>query len=116
MNNIERLKPGILGALIGAIVLAIVGFSWGGWVLGGTAQEMATDQAQLAVVAALAPICVEQSRQDPQVETTINQLKDAGIYQRSELLMKAGWATMPGSTDPNRAVANACVKILSEQF
>lgn len=116
MSNLERLKPGLFGAVIGAVALAIVGFSWGGWMTGGAAQEMASDQARLAVVAALAPICVEQSKQDPQVEATMNQLKNASAYQRSELLMKAGWATMPGTTDPNRGVANACVTALSDQF
>ncbi len=39
--NWEKITPGLWGAVGGAIVLAIVGFAWGGWVTGGTAQEMA---------------------------------------------------------------------------
>jgi len=116
MNIPEWLKPGLYGAAAGAVALAIVGFSWGGWVTGGTAEKMASEQARLEVVAALVPICVEQSRQDPQVVATLAQLKDTSSYQRSDLLMKAGWATMPGSTDPSRDVARACMEKLAAQF
>ena len=65
---------------------------------------------------ALVPICLEQSSQDPQVAATLAQLKDTNSYQRSDLLMKAGWATMPGSSDPNRDVARACMEKLAAQF
>ncbi len=116
MNIPEWLKPALYGAAAGAVALAIVGFSWGGWVTGGTAKQMAANQASLEVVAALAPICVEQSKQDPQVADTLAQLRDAGSWQRSDMLMKAGWATMPGSSDPNRDVARACMETLAAQF
>ncbi len=116
MKSPEWLKPGLQGAAVGAVALAIVGFSWGGWVTGGTAKQMASEQARLEVVAALVPICLEQSNQDPQVVATLAQLKDTSSYQRSDLLMKAGWATMPGSSDPNRDVARACMEKLAAQF
>jgi len=110
------LKPRLLGVAAGAAALAIVGFSWGGWVTGGTAEKMAAAQAKLEVVAALVPICLEQSSQDPQVVATLAQLKDATSYKRSDMLMDAGWATMPGSSDPNRDVARACMEKLAAQF
>ena len=116
MKTPEWLKPGLQGAAVGAVALAIVGFSWGGWVTGGTAEKMAADEARLEVIAALVPICVEQSSQDPQVVETLAQLKDTSSYQRSDMLMKAGWATMPGSSDPNRDVARACMEKLADQF
>jgi len=116
MNTPEWLKPGLYGAAVGATALAITGFSWAGWVTGGTAEKMASDTARLEVVAALVPICVEQSNQDPQVVETLADLKSASSYQRSNMLMEAGWATMPGSTDPNRQVAAACMSALAAQF
>ena len=116
MKTPEWLKPALQGAAAGAIALAIVGFSWGGWVTGGTAKQMASDQARLEVVAALVPICLEQSKQDPQVVVTLGELKDASSYQRSDMLMKAGWATMPGSSDPNRQVAIGCMEKLATLF
>jgi hypothetical protein len=116
MNTPEWLKPAIYGGVCGAAALAIVGFSWGGWVTGGGAQAMANEQSRMEVVAALVPICVQQSAQDPRLTETLAQLEAANRYQRSDLLMKAGWATMPGSEDPNRAVASACMEKLAEQF
>src|ERR1700674_2396203 len=55
----SEVKPALWGAVGGAIALAIVGFSWGGWVTGSTANELANKRADSAVVAALTPICVE---------------------------------------------------------
>jgi len=116
MNVPESLKPGLTGAVFGAAALAIVGFSWGGWVTGGTAEKMASEQAGLEVVAALVPICVEQSNNDPLSVATLAKLKDARGYQRREMVMETGWATMPGSSDPNRNVASACMDKLAEAF
>ena len=113
MKTPEWMQPGLYGAAVGAVGLAIVGFTWGGWVTGGTAQQMASQMARTEVVAALVPICMEQSKNDPKVEETLALLKDTGRYQRNDLLMKAGWATMPGSADPDRSVASACMDKLA---
>jgi dienelactone hydrolase len=112
----EWVKPGLYGAATGAVALAIVGFSWGGWVTGSTAQNMASDMARTQVVAALVPICVEQSKHDPKVDETLAKMKAAMSYRRSDMLMKAGWATMPGSNDPDSYVARACMDTLAAQF
>ena len=116
MNIPEWLKPGLYGAAVGAVVLAIVGFSWAGWVTGGTAEQMASDQARLKVVTALVPICVEQSKQDPQASETFAKLTEAQYYQRNEILIKSGWATMPGASDPTRDIASMCLEKLAEHF
>jgi hypothetical protein len=116
MKTPDWLKPGLFGAATGAAALAIIGFAAGGWVTGGTAEQMASDHARLEVLAALVPICVEQSKQDPQGLETLAELRDAKSYQRSDLLMEAGWATMPGSLEPNKNVAKACMENLAAQF
>ncbi len=116
MNAPQWLKPGLYGAAIGAIALATVGFSWGGWVTGHTAERMASDEAQAQVVAALAPICVIQSKQDPLYTQTLATLQDTVSYRRRDVVMAAGWATMPGAADPDRAVATACMETLTAQF
>ena len=48
------------GAFGGAVIVAVVGFSWGGWTTAGTAQRNASTAAHDAVVAVLAPICVDR--------------------------------------------------------
>ena len=116
MNSPEWLKPGLTGAAAGAAALAIVGFTWGGWMTGGTAKAMASTQARMEVVAALVPICLERSKQDPSATETLAKIKAASKYKRNQMVMNTGWATMPGSGDPNRGVATACLDKLAAQF
>lgn len=108
MQAPEWLKPGLYGAACGAVALAVVGFSWGGWVTAGTARAMAADQARVDVVTALSLICVDQSKRDPQLAERVAAIKAASSWNRSDLVMKNGWATMPGTTVANSQVARDC--------
>jgi alpha/beta superfamily hydrolase len=104
------------GAAAGAIALAIVGFSWGGWVTGGAAETLAKSRAATAVVAALTPICVEKFRQAADASANLVEMKKAAyVWDQSKFLEKGGWATMPGSTEPNSAVARACAESLGSE-
>ncbi len=109
-------KPGIYGAMVGAAAIAIVGFGWGGWMTEGKAKQLAASQSRAEVVAALVPICLEQSKRDAQLAARLTDLKAASSYNRSDMLMKIGWATMPGAADANREVATACLEKLSAGF
>lgn len=109
MSKYDWVKPGLTGVVVGAAGLAVVGFTWGGWVTGGTAQARADERGKVEMVNALVPLCVAHSGSDnPQVTETMAELKGAREYQRAEILMKAGWATPPGAGDPNRDLAKAC--------
>lgn len=112
MQAPEWLKPGLMGGGVGAVALAIVGFTWGGWVTGGTAEAMAADRARVEVVGALVPFCVARSQADPQVTRILAEIEEASSYKRADMLMEAGWATMPGSTEANRDLAKACAVTL----
>jgi pimeloyl-ACP methyl ester carboxylesterase len=106
-------RSALWGAAAGAIALAIVGFSWGGWVTGGTAETLAKNRAATAVVAALTPICVEKFRQAADASANLVEMKKATYaWDQSKYVEKGGWATMPGSTEPNSAVAKACAESL----
>ena len=114
MQTPEWLKPGLYGAVCGAVALAVVGFSsWGGWVTGGTAREMAADQSKADVVAALSLICVDQSKRDPQLAERLAAIKAVSSWSRGELVMKNSWATMPGTTEADSQVARACAEKVS---
>ncbi len=110
----EKIEPGLWGAAGGAVVLAVIGFTLGGWVTGSTAQTMADDAAQEAVVARLAPICVEQYNQISEKDQKLQKLKDTGSWRRSDYVEKQGWATMPGEKDPDSKVAKKCADMLME--
>lgn len=94
------------------VVTMIVGFSWGGWVTGGTARQTAETMARDAVVQRLAPICVTQSARDSSKGPKLVAMKDESTWQRGEYVGKQGWATMPGEQEPDRRVAEACATLL----
>ena len=94
------------------VLTMIVGFSWGGWVTGGTARQTAETMASDAIVHRLAPICVVQSARDMGIGPKLVALKDESSWQRGEYVGKQGWATMPGEQEPDRKVAEACALLL----
>jgi hypothetical protein len=66
---------------------------------------MADDQSKADVIAALSLICVDQSKRDPQLAERVAAIKAASSWNRGDLVMKAGWATMPGTAEANSQVA-----------
>ncbi len=112
MNTPEWLKPGIYGAVIGAVFVGVVGFTWGGWVTGGTANDRAMAMSQDDVVASMVPVCLEMAQSDPARAEKLETIRAASTYQRRDALMEAGWATVPGTDAPNRDIAQACLAAL----
>jgi hypothetical protein len=55
----DSFKRLLQGAVIGALVTMIVGFTWGGWTLGSTAEKVARERTGSAIAATLAPISVD---------------------------------------------------------
>ena len=97
---------GVWGLIIGAVIAMIIGFAWGGWLTGGTAQKM-TDEAVLASQAA---ICVAQFMKQPNPEERLKELGKIDYWKRSEFIAKGGWDKMPGQEKGSPYVAEACAK------
>ena len=113
MNMPTNTKPWIQGAVVGAIALAIVGFTWGGWVTGGTAAKNSAVASHEAVVAALAPVCAERFRAQPDAMVKADALMKSSSWERGHLIEKSGFANMPGSQMADSDVARACAAILA---
>ena len=109
-------EPFLWGAVAGAVALAVVGFNWGGWMTGSTAERMAADRADAAMVASLVPICVSQFQKAPEATGRLTTLKATQSWEQGDYVIKGGWATMPGagSAEPNRQVAQACAEALTK--
>ena len=113
MNIPEWLKPAAAGAVVGALAVAIGGFSFAGWVGQSTAMQMATDRAEIEVTAAMVPICVQQAKVDPEFAASMARIKEGRSYERANIMMETtDWATMPGSDKAERNVASACIETL----
>lgn len=109
------IKPAIWGAVVGAVAIMIAGF-WGfGWVLGSTADRMAKDQSEAAVVVALTPVCVARFEARADAAAKLADLKKvSSSWDRGSFIEKGGWATAPGSDTPNSEVARACAEKLGK--
>ena len=74
---------------------------------------MASERAEVAVVAALAPICVPKFEAQAVASKKLAQFKKvATSWDQSSFIENGGWATMPASATPNSAVAHACAEKL----
>jgi hypothetical protein len=107
----ESLKRLLQGAVVGAIATMVVGFNWGGWSLGSTADKMAKEQSELAVVGALAPVCADKFRALPDVAAKTIALSKVESWKRVEEFPKE-FVTLPGETSPSSALVKACYALL----
>jgi thioesterase domain-containing protein len=105
----------IQGMLIGAVASMVIGFSWGGWVTGATANKLAAEQASTAVVTVLAPICVEKFMQNADAQANLAALrKITSNWEHGQYLEKGGFATPPGAISSDYELARACATKLIE--
>jgi hypothetical protein len=107
----ESLTRLLQGAAAGAFATIVVGFYWGGWSLGSTAEKMAKERSEIAVVAALAPVCVDKFRALPDAEAKQVALSKVDSWKRRDEFPKE-FVTLPGDSYPNSALADACYTLL----
>jgi hypothetical protein len=114
MNISPNVKPALWGAVGGAVALAILGFTWGGWVTSSTATTMADKHANVEVAKVLAPICFLQFNQQPGADARLVELKGiTSTYEQASFIEKSGAATMPGSDKMVKGVSQACAELLT---
>jgi hypothetical protein len=116
MKKYAAVKPAIWGGIAGAIAISVIGFSQFGWTLGSTAERMARERAQSAVVEALTPICVEKFQRQADAPAKLAEFSKISTWDRRSVIEKGGWATIPGTDAPNSAVATACAEQLARSL
>jgi hypothetical protein len=92
----------------------IVGFGFAGWVTGGSTQKQVAEASANARHELAAAVCVDEFMAAKDAGATLAKLKEAGWYDRGELVAKGGWATMPDRKEPNSTVASLCAAKLAE--
>jgi pimeloyl-ACP methyl ester carboxylesterase len=105
-------KPAIMGAIAGAIAVAVIGFSWGGWLTANTAAANSKQASSKAVVAALAPICADNFRRASDSAGQLVELKKVSPWLQAGFVEKAGWAKMPGAASIESGMAGACAELI----
>ena len=103
-ENAGKIKYGIWGLIFGAIIVMIVGFSWGGWSTASTTKKVSRD----AVLASQAAICVAQFMTQPNHEEKFKELEKLNSWKKADFIEKGGWDKMPGQKDADYDVSRAC--------
>jgi hypothetical protein len=107
------IKPMAWGGVFGAIGIMIVGFAWLGWTLDHTSKRLVAQGSESAVIAALTPFCVSNYLMQPDAAQKLAVLRaDSSSYTQRDIIEKAGFATMPGNTEPSSGLAAACATAL----
>jgi hypothetical protein len=107
-----KIKFGVWGIIVGAVIAMIIGFAWGGWTTSSTTKTISEE----AVLASQAAICVAQFMKEPNHKEKLKELKELGSYKRAEFIDKGGWDMMPGQEKAGYAVARACADGLELLF
>jgi hypothetical protein len=110
----EKIKIGVWCAVGSAILTMLIGFGWGGWVLGSNSMNMGEKMAQTAVLDRLTPICVAQFNQDSEKDKKLKELKELDYWKRDQYVKDQGWATMPFEKGPDSLVADNCSALIMD--
>lgn len=92
----------------------IVGFTWGGWVKGSTAQDMATTAASGARAELAAANCVYRFSNAPDGVSKLAMLKASDSWKRDSFIEEGGWVTMAGVERPVSGAATLCTRQLMD--
>jgi hypothetical protein len=112
----ESLRRLLQGAAAGAIATIVIGFGWGGWMLGSTAKKLATDETRSAIVTIAAPTCAEHFVDKANDEKWAEYQK-VDTWRRDTYIKEAGYATVAAVANDystSSAIADACVKALNK--
>jgi hypothetical protein len=118
-------KAVLFWACAGSVIAAIiVGFSWGGWVTGGSAQEMAEESAAQARQELAAVVCVDRFMAAPDAGVQLTALQEMErSYQQSKFVQDGGWAIIVPASGPtdykaradDRKAAGLCAEELAKR-
>ena len=100
---------------VGACLLTVlVGFTWGGWVTGGTAQKRVDAAGEQAAAELAASICVHRFLAAPDAAAKLAELKKESRWSRDDLVQDAGWTTFAAAKEPVDGAAELCAEKLAE--
>ncbi|MFC1835068.1 hypothetical protein ACFL2Q_10070 [Thermodesulfobacteriota bacterium] len=105
-ENELRLTYGFLGLVFGAVIVMIIGFSWGDWSSSLGTKRM----SEKAVLASHAAICVAQFMKEANHGEKLKEFEKLSDWDKAEFINKGGWATMPGGEKADLVACRACAE------
>jgi hypothetical protein len=99
---------------VGAAVLTmIVGFTWGGWVTGGTATKQAQEAGKQGAAQLAANICVHRFLAAPDAQAQLAEFKKTDSWKRDTFVKDGGWVTFANMDKPVNGAAELCADQLA---
>jgi alpha/beta superfamily hydrolase len=115
LKDYQPTKTTLLWSMAGAAAFTMfIGFTWGGWVTGGTAAQMAEDAAQASTAKLAAAICVERFVAAPDAAVQLAALKETSRWQQRRFVEDGNWTRLAGMEEPVRGAANLCAEQLAD--
>jgi hypothetical protein len=114
-SDLQPSKTMLFWSCAGSVAVALVlGFTWGGWVTGGTAREMAATAGDASRYELASVICVEKFLAAPDAQAQLTELKGiSSSYRQRQFIEAGGWAVMPTKDTAARQSAELCAKVLT---
>ena len=124
-DDYQASKTVLFWACAASVIAAIVvGFSWGGWVTGGTAQELADDSAAQARQELAAVVCVDRFMAAPDAGVQLTSLQEmTSPRAQGKFVEDGGWAMIVPASSPtdyeartdHREAAGLCAEELAKR-
>lgn len=113
-DDLQPSKSMLFWSCAGSVAAAlIVGFTWGGWVTGGTARDMAQTAGDKSRYELASVICADKFMAAANAKAQLTELKAIeSSYAQRQFIDAGGWATMPGQEKAARQAAELCAKVL----
>jgi hypothetical protein len=118
-------KAVLFWACAGSVIAAtVVGFSWGGWVTGGSAREMAEESAAQARQELAAVVCVDRFMAAPDAGVQLTALQEITTPRaQSKFVEDGAWAIIVPASSPtdyegrtdHREAAELCAAELAKR-
>ena len=115
-DGLQPSKTMLVWSCLGSVAVALIaGFTWGGWVTGGTARDMAQDAGDQSRYELASTICAERfmAATNAKAQLTALQAIDSS-YQQRQFIDEGGWATMPGQDKGARQTSELCAAVLDK--
>jgi hypothetical protein len=91
-----------------AVATVIVGFTWGGWTTGGSAQQAAAQAGTTARQELAAAICVDRFNAGGDATAQLAALREMSTWERGKFIAGGGWVAMPEMMGKTDAAATSC--------
>jgi hypothetical protein len=115
-HDLQPSKTMLFWSCAGSVAVAlIVGFTWGGWVTGGTARDMAQTAGEKSRYDLASVICADKFMAAANAKAQLTELKAIeSSYAQRQFIDAGGWATMPGQEKAARQAAELCAAVLDQ--